>query len=264
MHDLFAERDDVVLVNERHLDVELRELGLTVCAEVLVAVAAGDLVVALHAAHHEQLLEQLRRLRQRVPGTRRQPRGHQEVSRALWRGARERRRLDLEEVVAVEHSPGGGVCARPHDHRGARCRAAQVEVAVLEAGLFANGYVLVDGERRGRGRVEDDDVGANDLDLARGKVGVGGTLRAQAHLSGDLDDELVAQFVRDVLAQHHLGKARRVAQVDEGDSAVITSARHPAGERHGGAGVGGTKGTCEVGAEHGRGLSEMREEYGSV
>jgi hypothetical protein len=53
--------------DKRHLDVELRELRLTVGTQVLIAEAAGDLVVALEATHHEQLLEQLRALRQRVP-----------------------------------------------------------------------------------------------------------------------------------------------------------------------------------------------------
>ena len=42
------------------LDIELGELGLTVGAEVLVAVAACHLVVAFHAGNLQQLLEQLR------------------------------------------------------------------------------------------------------------------------------------------------------------------------------------------------------------
>ena len=58
-------------VDERHLDVDLGELGLAVGAQVLVAEAARDLVVALDAADHEQLLEELRRLRQRVELARR-------------------------------------------------------------------------------------------------------------------------------------------------------------------------------------------------
>ena len=61
---------DVLLLHERHLQVELRELGLAVGAEVLVAEAAGDLEVALVPADHQQLLEELRRLRQRVPRAR--------------------------------------------------------------------------------------------------------------------------------------------------------------------------------------------------
>ncbi len=104
-------------------------------------------------------------------------------------------------------------------------RTAQVEVAVLEARLLADGDVLVDRERRGRGLVEDDHVVHVDLDLAGRQVGVGRALGAQAHLARHLHDVLGAQRVRDLLAQHHLGKARSVAQVDERDPAVI--ARRP-------------------------------------
>jgi hypothetical protein len=54
------------LTDERHLDVELGELGLAVGARILVAEAARDLHVAADAADHQDLLEDLRRLRQRV------------------------------------------------------------------------------------------------------------------------------------------------------------------------------------------------------
>ena len=57
---------DVVRRDERHLDVDLGELGLAVGAQVLVAEAAGDLEVAFDAGDHEQLLVLLRRLRQGV------------------------------------------------------------------------------------------------------------------------------------------------------------------------------------------------------
>ena len=53
------------LRRERDLDVHLRELGLAVGAQVLVAEAARDLEVAIHARDHQDLLEHLRRLRQR-------------------------------------------------------------------------------------------------------------------------------------------------------------------------------------------------------
>ena len=81
--DLLGDRDDVLGVDEAHLHVELGELRLPVGAEVLVAVAAGDLVVALHARDHQQLLEQLRTLRQRVERPGLQPRRHQEVAGTL-------------------------------------------------------------------------------------------------------------------------------------------------------------------------------------
>ena len=91
-----------LLVDERHLDVDLRELGLAVVAQVLVAEAAHDLEVALVARDHQQLLEDLRRLGERVelPGV--EPRRHQEVARAARRVLHHERRLDLEEAVLAE------------------------------------------------------------------------------------------------------------------------------------------------------------------
>ena len=62
----------VVGVRESHLRVELHELELAIGAQVFVAQAARDLVVAIESAHHEQLLEQLRALRQRVELARRE------------------------------------------------------------------------------------------------------------------------------------------------------------------------------------------------
>ncbi|GAB4002361.1 hypothetical protein GCM10029992_40330 [Glycomyces albus] len=69
--------------DEGGLDVELGEFGLAVGAEVLVAVAPGDLVVLLEAADHEQLLEQLRGLRQGVPVAGLEADRDQEVAGAL-------------------------------------------------------------------------------------------------------------------------------------------------------------------------------------
>ena len=48
-HDVFHHVDDLVAFDEAHLDVDLGELGLAVGAQVLVAEAAGNLVVALDA-----------------------------------------------------------------------------------------------------------------------------------------------------------------------------------------------------------------------
>src|SRR5258708_1242928 len=58
--------EHVLLIAERHLQVELCELGLTVRAQVLVSEAARYLVVALDTGHHQQLLQHLRSLRQSV------------------------------------------------------------------------------------------------------------------------------------------------------------------------------------------------------
>ena len=50
---------DAVFVPISAFEVELGELELSVGAEVLVAVATGDLEVALDSGDHQQLLEKL-------------------------------------------------------------------------------------------------------------------------------------------------------------------------------------------------------------
>ena len=64
--DFLGDANDIVLVDEAHLDVELRELRLTISAEIFVAVAACNLEIPFHAANHQQLLKQLRRLRKSI------------------------------------------------------------------------------------------------------------------------------------------------------------------------------------------------------
>ena len=61
-HDL----EDVVAGDEAHLQVDLGELGLAVGAGVFIAEALADLQVAVAARDHEDLLEDLRALRQGV------------------------------------------------------------------------------------------------------------------------------------------------------------------------------------------------------
>ena len=85
---------------ERHLEVDLRELGLAVGAQVLVPEAARDLIVAIDARDHEDLLEELRRLREREERARVDAARHEVVARAFGRAARQHRGLDLDEAVA--------------------------------------------------------------------------------------------------------------------------------------------------------------------
>ena len=103
---LFDQLVDVLGAHERRFDVDLRELRLAVGAQILVAKAAHDLVVAVEAGDHEQLLEELRRLRKGVEAARIDAARHQVVARPLRRAAGEDRRLHVDETGAVE-VPGG-------------------------------------------------------------------------------------------------------------------------------------------------------------
>jgi hypothetical protein len=93
--------EDVLGLHERRLDVDLRELRLAVGSQVLVAEAAGDLEVPVEARDHEDLLVDLRALRERVELALVDAARHEVVAGALRRGLGQDRRLDLEEAEPV-------------------------------------------------------------------------------------------------------------------------------------------------------------------
>ena len=81
--------ENILLGDEAHLDIELVEFaGRAVGARVLVAKAGRDLEIAVEARHHDELLELLRRLRQRVEFARMQAGRHQKIARAFGRSKR--------------------------------------------------------------------------------------------------------------------------------------------------------------------------------
>jgi hypothetical protein len=224
---------DLGLGQEGGLDVDLRELGLAVGAQVLVAEALGDLVVAVEAGHHQQLLEQLRALRQREELAVVHAAGHQVVARAFGRALGEHGRLDVDEALLVQelaHLDGHAVAqAQVLLHLG----AAQVQHAVRQAHGLRQ-VLVVQRERRRDAGVEHHQFVAQHLDLAAGEVGVFGAGRARAHLAHDLQAELVAHAFGDL---EHLGavgvaddlhQAFAVAQVDEDHAAMVAAAVGPA------------------------------------
>src|ERR1700681_2144353 len=89
---------NTLLGDEAHLDVELIEFAeRAVGAGVLVTKARRDLEIAVEARHHEQLLELLGRLRQRVELAGMEPRRHQIIARALRARCGQNGGLKLEE-----------------------------------------------------------------------------------------------------------------------------------------------------------------------
>src|SRR4029078_4161475 len=118
--------------------------------------------------HHQELLEELRRLRQRVEGALLEAARDEEVAGALGGRAGQDRRLDLDEAVAVELLP------HRRDQLGAELQrflarfAAQVEVAVAQTRLLPRlaAAAPLDLKRRRRRVGEQLRLGAPDL--ARG------------------------------------------------------------------------------------------------
>ncbi len=247
-----------MFIEEAGLDINLGEFGLAIGAQVLVAEAFGELVVAVVAGDHEHLFKELRRLRQRKELAIMDPAGHQVIPGALRRRFGQHRRLDVDEAGVVEEAAEGprGLVAQLHDalHVG----AAQVDDAVGESHRLAQ-IVVIDLERRRGGRVEHFQLVRQHFDLAGDEVGVLGAGRTAAHLAGDAQAELVAHALGGgkglgaVGIADHLHQTFPVAQVDEDNPAVVASAVGPAEQGHGLVKMGGVDPPAIIGA-HGKGL----------
>src|SRR6185369_14015033 len=124
----FDERVDVLAVDETHLDVHLRELRLPVRAQILVTIATRELEITLHATHHENLFELLRRLRQRIERSRLATIRHQKFARTFRRGLEQRRRLDFEEALLIHVTARGNGHLRTQAQIARHLRPAQIEI----------------------------------------------------------------------------------------------------------------------------------------
>ena len=180
-------------MRERHLEIDLRELELSIGALILVAEAARELDVAVHARDHQDLLEDLRRLRQREELAGMHAARHEEVARAFRRRLGENRRLDLPEALLVEVVPERQRDAVAQPDVALQPRPAQIEIAILQPRLLGDVRVLGNRERRRLGLVEDAQLARAHLDLAGRHVGVDRLRRAALDPAEDRDDELRPQ-----------------------------------------------------------------------
>jgi len=229
---------DFLLAQERGLAVDLGKFRLAVGAQIFVAEAFGNLVVAVEVGHHQQLFEQLRRLRQREEFAGIHARRYQVIARAFRRGLGQHRRFDIDEAEFVEE------LAHFHRHLVAQAqivlhlRTAQIQHAVRQAGGLRQ-VVVIHLERRRNRRVQHFQRIAYHFDLAGIEVVVDGAVRTVAHHAGGAQAELVAHMFG---CLEHLGllriaddlhQALAVAQIDENDAAVVAATMHPAAQADG-------------------------------
>ena len=192
--EVFRQLHDIFTLDERHLQVQLGELGLAVAALVFVSETAGDLEITLDAGHHQQLLQLLRRLGQGIELAGMHARRHQVIACAFRSGFEQDGGLHLDEaapgqIIADEfHHPvaQNQVLAHP--------LAAQIQIAIAQAGVLIHFFFFVDGERRRLGRVQDAGLLHLDFDLTGCQVRVLRPSRARPHQSFDLDHPLVARI----------------------------------------------------------------------
>ena len=238
LHEPLDHAHHVVRLDKRHLHVELRELRLPVGPQILVAEAPRHLHVAVEARHHQQLLVELRRLRQREERAVVEPAGHEVIPRPLRRAPPEHRRLHVDEAEAVEMVTHDLHHAAPQEEVFLHRTPAEIEPAVREPHLLARQVGRPRLEDRSLGLVEYGEFVAAHLDSARGELRIRGARRPQAHRALHANHPLRPHRTgrgkharRAVGAGHHLRAAPAVAEVDEDHPLVIADTIHPSAER---------------------------------
>ncbi len=227
------------------------EFRLPIGAQIFIAEAAGQLKVAFHAADHEQLFEELRRLGQGVETLRMDAAGHQVIASPFGSADRQHGSFDFQKTPRVEKLADALKDAVPGRQIVTHGRPADVQVPVLEPQFL--GHIV----RAGGGRARDEGLvgngerqrvrfgehrqfGDQDFKAACFEVGV---LRAREPLSDFAPDRdavfgpqgggRLADFGgRGYRAENDLHDAAAVAQVDKQQPAVIPEGIHPAGQQH--------------------------------
>jgi hypothetical protein len=237
VHQRLDDAEDRVRSCKRHLDVHLREFGLAVRAKVFIAKALADLDVAVHARNHQDLLEDLRRLRQREELARVHAARHEVVARAFGCGFGQDGSLDFEKPVGVEVLPDRGGQPVAQDDVALQAWPAQIEVSVFEPDVFRNRRIIGNRERRRLCLVEHSELTHDDLDLARRDLGIHRVRGPAANLTADADDVLRAQALGlrhqrlVVFVENHLRHAATIAHVDEEQPAKVANSMYPS-EQH--------------------------------
>ena len=236
--EFFHQGADFVHVEEGRFNIDLREFRLTVGAKVFVAEALDDLIVAVEAGDHQELLEELRRLRQGEETAVLNAGRNEVVAGAFRRGARQHRGFDVDEAVLVEELAEGHGSAIARAEVLLHDTAAKVEHAVRQTRGFGEVFVIEVERRRDR-RVEDLEFMAENFDAAGDERFVLRAFRTGAHDADDPETEFVAALVGrgedfgTVRVADDLNDALAVAKVDEDHAAVVATTMSPAEKSHG-------------------------------
>ena len=227
--------ENILLLHKRHFAVDLRKLGLTVGPQVFVAETLYNLEIAVEARHHQQLLEGLRRLRQRIELARIHSRRYHKVAGSLGSRLNQYRRLHLEEVQLVEITTYLEGHLVTQLEIAAYNGTAQVEVTVLHANIVAAIRLVFDGKGRSFCGMEHHQFFGYDFNVARRQIGVlvralGHGTRHLYHIFAPQFIGLVAQTGVGLLVKYQLSDTVAIAQIDKSHTTHLTAALHPTGQ----------------------------------
>ena len=227
--------DDIIDVHEAKLHIHLGELRLTIGTEVLITVAACELEVAVEAGYHEELLQELRRLRQCVEGAVVHTGRYEEVSCALRGGLDEGRGLDLEEAVLTHEAADQIGDLRSRHDALCKLRTTKVEVTILETGVLVRRDAILNREWWCLGLGKNTQCSGRNLDASCLHILVG-ILTTGTNDTGHRDYELrtelrcLLKYLGTTLGllKHDLQKAGTITKVCKDQTTLVSGALNPA------------------------------------
>ena len=229
----FEHVKDVLLFDEAHFAIYLREFRLTIGAEVFVAETFHDLVVSVVSAHHQQLLERLRRLGQCIELACVHTGRDDEVTCPFRGGLDQKRRLYVHEMMLMEVVSGRTVDGVPQFDIPLQDIPAQVQIAIAHPEIVAAVGIVLDREWRDGGTVQNPESLHADFDIPRMDIWI--PVAAFHNGAGHLNDKLPAQgllikLCRKAFCEDELCDPVTVPQVYKSDRAEFPDRLHPTGK----------------------------------
>ena len=224
----FHDGQDILPLDKGHLDVELSELRLAIRPQIFVPEATDDLKIALNPGHHENLLENLRGLRQRIKLAGVDPAGDKIVPRTFRRAFRQHRRFHLDEIPSVKEITHRFRHPVPQHQVALHLRPPEIQITIFEANDLIHVDVILNIKRWGFGRIQNTDFLPANLHGAGFHQGVHRILGTQPDFAPNTDDIFSPNSVRfcqsrriDLRRKDQLHNTGAVPQVNKNQSAMI-------------------------------------------
>ena len=230
----FVHSDNIVLHHKGHFGVDLGKFRLTVCTEVLIAVATGDLEITVKAGEHQQLLIQLRRLGQSIELTGMHTAGHQIVSCAFGSGLDQVGGFNVNETaVCIVVSCQLGDFRAVHNVL-LHIRTAQVKETVAQTHVGTDRAVFYDFKGRGLRSGKNLQLIYCHFNFPGGQVFVDRPFTARAYYTFSAKHELRTNPVSHtenvgvgLFVKGQLDNTAAVTKVDENQCAQVALLLHP-------------------------------------
>ena len=230
----FTNRSQYIIFGYKtHFGIELHELVLAICSQVFVTQASSNLVVPVDTSNHQQLLPQLRRLRQRIKRSRLFARRNQKFTGTLWSGWHQKWSLNLNKILGFHCATNCRVDLGSNAQVLLHPLAANIEIAELEANAFIHIVgTCIDWERRRLRCIQHCELTLNQFDTTRWKVGVNRSFWSSLHLASDLHHPLVTNILH--IADHALHYPGIVTYIKERQVfAMFTATSDPSAQSDG-------------------------------